>query len=93
MLEVVLIFLIIGVIMWSPFVTKKKVEELSPKHQGMLAQQLAKWNAQPKNANKQRTPEQQLASIKKTWVAMLVGTIIGLMIYIPVVIWLYSNMF
>ena len=93
MLEIVLIYLIVGLIMWSPFISKKKVEELSPKHQGMLAHQMALWNAKPKNTANQRTMEQQLVAMKKTWKIMLISTIIGLLIYIPVVIFLYSMMF
>ena len=90
MLEIALIYLIVGLIMWSPFIRKNKVEELSPKHLGMLAHQMAKWNVKPKNATRQRTIEQQLMAMKKTWKIMLISAIVGLLIYIPVVIFLYT---
>ena len=93
MLEIVLIYLIVGLIMWGPFIRKNKVEELSPKHQAMLAHQMVKWNAKPKNAAKPRTMELQLAAMKKTWKIMLVSAILGLLIYIPVVIFLYTMLF
>ncbi|MDR0849875.1 MAG: hypothetical protein LBN07_00105 [Christensenellaceae bacterium] len=92
MLEVILVVMLVYIIMYAPYV-KKTLEQLSEKQKTVVGTMTGQWNARPKNAGNQRTPEQQLAAMQKSFKAYLISFCILLPIYIACIILLYPYLF